>query len=367
MGKQKLQTSSKTDSIPSGNRISDYKIGDVNKKGLKIDRIYSSGDHFIIYGTENNRICFETHNLPPRLQPSVNEYKRLTADVATYFKGNYSQEITTLLVAALTSSLQSKEGEESIAYFKVARDFIKEKGKVKTVYGYSPEFIVWQDNKHNLNWSYLNLPDSLQKMVVEFEELKGLVQTTLPRSHYNQINSLVGFSLVAAFRAPTKKSMLEYFDSIKAFIEKRSDAYARARFLIYGLSSSLGMSILLLIIYYALSIYAETAGNIVLGAIGGILGASVSMVHRNKSIVVDPFVPPLNLIFLGAVRVFLGMVFGGIVIVMSKANLILGLLSGNIHSLFVVSVISGFAERFVPDVLEKLTVDKSVLRMTKKL
>lgn len=359
MGKRKSQKKQPTGGETKSKPLSTYKVGDINKKGFRIERIIASSKQYIIYATENNRISFETDNLDARLQPAVNEYKRLAADVSVYFKGMYTQEISTLLVSALTNALNSKKSENCLSYFKAAHDFIKEKGKIKTVYGFSDDFIVWLDLKNNLSWSYNNITDDFQKIIAEFEELKGIVQTTLPQSHHSQINSMMGFSLVAAFRAPIKKSAVEYVDSIREFITKRSEAYARAQLLIFSLASSTALAILLLLIHYTLGVTAAAAKNIVLGSIGGVIGASVSMVYRNRLVVVDPFVPSASLMFLGFVRVFLGMIFGGLIVVMSKANLVLGILQNNMHSLFIVAVLSGFAERFFPDILERLTIEKA--------
>ena len=359
MGKRKLQKKQPAGGETKSKPLSTYKVGDINKKGFKIERIIASSKQYVIYATENNRISFETDNLDARLQPAVNEYKRLAADVSSYFKGMYSQEISTLLVSALTNALNSKKGEDCLSYFKAAHDFIKEKGKIKTVYGFSEDFIVWLDSKNNLRWSYNNITDGVQKVVTEFEELKGIVQTSLPQSHHNQLNSMMGFSLVAAFRAPFDKSASEYVVSIREFISKRREAYSRARLLVFSLTSSVALVLLLLLIYYTLGGAAAEAKNIVLGSIGGVIGASVSMVYRNRFVVVDPFVPSASLMFLGFVRVFLGMIFGGLVVVMSKANLVLGILENNMHSLFIVAVLSGFAERFFPDILERLTIEKA--------
>ena len=84
------------------------------------------------------------------------------------------------------------------------------------------------------------------------------------------------------------------------------------------------------------------------------MGATISLLQRVDKISVDPLAPWSTLVLQAFVRTMIGFLFGALIPVISAADLALGFVKDQHLGLFVFSVVAGFNERFVPDILENL-------------
>jgi hypothetical protein len=92
------------------------------------------------------------------------------------------------------------------------------------------------------------------------------------------------------------------------------------------------------------------------GPIFGSGGAGVSVMQRSKNIELDNRLPIQSIYLQASIRILLGAVFGEIFIFASKANLIMGTINNDLFSLCVFSLVAGFSERFIPDLIDRLEV-----------
>jgi hypothetical protein len=90
---------------------------------------------------------------------------------------------------------------------------------------------------------------------------------------------------------------------------------------------------------------------------GGVIGASISIIQRGGSLTVNPFVPVSHVVFQGLIRVLLGVIFGALLVIAAQANITLGIINNNNWSLFIFSVVAGFSERLIPDILERIATN----------
>ena len=86
----------------------------------------------------------------------------------------------------------------------------------------------------------------------------------------------------------------------------------------------------------------------------GSLGALLSVLQRFQSIYIPKYSSWRYIGLRSLTRILLGAIFGGLFIVMQKAGIILNLISSNVFLLYLFSFLSGFSERFIPDLIDKM-------------
>ena len=104
----------------------------------------------------------------------------------------------------------------------------------------------------------------------------------------------------------------------------------------------------------------ERGGTIhagILGVIGGIIGSAVSIFARSNTIEISPFKQNFFTAFQGASRIALGALFGFVFVCCVKANILLSILSEKPTGVFAFSILAGFSETFVPELLKHMEID----------
>lgn len=169
---------------------------------------------------------------------------------------------------------------------------------------------------------------------------------------------MLGGELATAFRSGEvdfKKDIKSvFFQSSREYIKTRSQSFVRSRYTIYSLLSALVILTILLRVY----LYVESMDNLVIelivGCAGGVIGALISAMQRGQSLSHERFVPIFYMVFQGFFRILLGVIFGFLVVVGIKANLVLGIVGDDMYSLVILSVAAGFSERLIPDLLTRI-------------
>jgi len=59
-------------------------------------------------------------------------------------------------------------------------------------------------------------------------------------------------------------------------------------------------------------------------------------------------------------RIFIGMISGIMVVSLNKSNIAFGIYGTDLHATFLFGVAAGFSERFIPDVLLRLTKEQQI-------
>ena len=147
----------------------------------------------------------------------------------------------------------------------------------------------------------------------------------------------------------------------KTVAEAESERACRGRiqYLLYGLATA-GVFLLILGIGYATVSFAKPANNLWLAAIGGAMGAVVSMsiAIRSRTVALD--LDRNANIADGALRILVGIVAAGVVILLMATNIVPSLNAGEgaltgeratWETILLVGFIAGFLERLLPDIL----------------
>lgn len=91
-----------------------------------------------------------------------------------------------------------------------------------------------------------------------------------------------------------------------------------------------------------------------MAAIGGSIGAMLSVIQRNKKTKQVHFSSRINMVLFSIISITLGSLSGFILYWASQANIVLGTMSGNTSAIFVFAVLAGTSERYFNSLLSKV-------------
>jgi hypothetical protein len=147
----------------------------------------------------------------------------------------------------------------------------------------------------------------------------------------------------------------------KTVAEAESERACRGRiqYLLYGLATA-GVFLVILGIGYATVSFAKPANNLWLAAIGGAVGAvlSMSIAIRSRTVALD-LDRDANIAD-GALRILVGIISAGVLILLMATNIVPSLNAGEgaltgdratWETILLIGFVAGFLERLLPDIL----------------
>jgi hypothetical protein len=223
--------------------------------------------------------------------------------------------------------------------------------------------VVYITQDYLVGWEYPQLPERLRPAVVEFQRLIAIANSALAKRHRPQLAFHLGSALYGAFLSKDDNAVLVFFEGPRAFIERKCAEQGRMRYILLSMAVACGVLFVLGLLYLGrndLYILRDAEPSVLvslfLGLTGGTIGAVISIVQRSKTLVVDPMDTPGYLALQGMIRVLLGTIFGGFLIIGSLAGISFGVFKDDLFALAALSVIAGFSERLVPDIMERTSV-----------
>jgi hypothetical protein len=331
----------------------DYEIGDDIGGGKTIKFIYYASPQFIIYETSTRGLAYQIGDTSPKIPHVLAEFSRSDSAARRQLRNTSKKDYYNLAATCLNGALLSLE-DDPRDHFAALVKFAEERGPIEYIFGYGENFIVYLNNQPAIAYEYDEMPSCLIPVVAEFYRLQHIANCALQGVDKKEIASILGTELAAAFRSSGDAAPALHFLSSREFITNRAEAVLRSAYVRSSVLSSIIVIMLLAVSTYFLRKISGNAWLISFGALGGVAGATISIIQRGVTLTVNPFVPLPHVVFQGLVRVGLGGVFGVLLIVASRANLTLGILGNNVWSLFIFSVVAGFSERFIPDILDRI-------------
>jgi len=226
---------------------------------------------------------------------------------------------------------------------------------VDVTLGESPIASVFTTKDKQLRWRYKAnsgvLPFRLLGAVLEFDSIMATIAVSVPKSYQKATYHILGKALFAAFHTPEETKPIGSFRAVRIFVRKKAKERARLTYLLASMAAKIMLG--LVVIPFYLFTVNSSAGLVALGGWFGSVGASISVLQRNASLNLDPWMSNRYLALHGIARIVLGFIFGSVFVMASKANFILGLVRDNSYSLLVLCIVAGFSERLIPELLSK--------------
>jgi len=226
---------------------------------------------------------------------------------------------------------------------------------VDSILGQSAKVTVFTTKDRHLRWQYHEnggeVPDDRLSVLNEFDSLMTEIKVFVPQHNRPEAFTRLGKALFTSLNAKDSGSALTNFDIVKSFIAQSSTQRARFLYTAFALGTAALVIIVLLTIDHSLA-----APNTVFfyGAVFGAAGAAVSVMQRSRDIHLDVRLPDRALYLQACIRVTLGIIFGLLLVLASKANLIMGTIKDDLPALCVFALVAGFSERMIPDLIERL-------------
>ncbi len=334
-----------------------YKPGGTTLGGEKIATILDQEPDWVIFRNDKGELAWEHRGLPKRLKPAEDEFYRLEGLAKLSLPPSKREQMEYLLASTLARVFGSQANDDVIAYFKPARDFLEKQPKIAGKFASGPDFMVCRTERDSVEWWHRTLPYRLRAAAAELDRLQGIAQSTLPKTCRPEVAIILGKALSSAFMSREEDDLSGCFEVARNFVNERGKGYAQLNYLSFSLSWALILLCILEYQYLFLDSLTPFHRDIILGGGGGILGGAISIMQRARKLSIDPFASRLHMAFHGVIRITLALIFGCFVVVVSKANLALGIIQDNPYTLFVIAVVAGFSERFVPGLIERIGSD----------
>lgn len=243
-------------------------------------------------------------------------------------------------------------------------DTCKTGQKISNVLGQSSIACVYTTEDNHLRWEYFNnggdFPQNLMPSVAHFDALMASIKNFVPEEQRKPTYHQLGKALFAVLSSGPE--MITAFADVERFIESKAGQRAR---LVYVLACAATAAVALAVSVSSL-IWVEHLHMrlAMLGVLGGSIGGLISVLQRSGTVSIDACGSSHYLVVQGAVRSALGALFGVFLAFASKGNVVLGVLSEQKVALFVFTIVAGFSERLVPELLRRLESEGSAVQTT---
>lgn len=199
-------------------------------------------------------------------------------------------------------------------------------------------------------------PEYLPKITDEFDRLKTLItMSPLPHEHIKLAHVEAGKALINSFRKLTQDKSADhtvFFRAANNYLLRSAEQSSRFIYVGAGLCALIIFFTFGMVIGYFDLLPIEKLKLLFFCSVGGATGAAISMIQRGQNISVNPFSTSNYLCFEGTCRIFLGILFSIVLYVGIHSGIVLSLAKQNPYALVFLSIISGFNERFVKELMK---------------
>lgn len=232
--------------------------------------------------------------------------------------------------------------------------------RIKSIVGRRNNVLVYINENGEVRWQTRGVKVTVSVINDRQTKLRSLINEDLPQATINSLKSHLAACLYNAFSSENDKDGLAYFNEVEKRI-KNAKTEEESR--VYYLSWSVLYSIMIVIVLISANLFVFNNNHpvsfIILSAVGGISGAALSIITRSSELKINLLSKNLYIHLQVIIKLFIGSASGVIILLSSKANLIVGLINENNYMLFLFSVAAGFIERFIPEFLTKIDINGS--------
>lgn len=305
-----------------------------------------------------NDLNWRIKKVPDYAIPAQQRFHKLNSLISANLTRGSKRHAYQLLASAFYTCLKSK-GPCNIddIYSDVQKYVSRRQGEIKTRIVECPDFAVYINQNNSVNWWVAGSRTDIHNTALnEFEYIKQLITTTIPKGERIIANRKLASALSVAFSKSSEDAARSSFDDVRAYIAAKFTSYINIMLFITNVISCLLFVSLMILLYNFFPQFKEHY----IAAAAGVFGAMVSCLQRKNEINVDNYTGVYGLRCESLSRLIIGAVFGVFVIFAAKSGIVLSTFTNNLNALVCFGFISGFVERFVPDLINGVSGKEGV-------
>lgn len=216
----------------------------------------------------------------------------------------------------------------------------------------SNECAVYLVEGEELRYEFINLSWNMTNVMMHFDDLRSKISSEIPENIRVNVLISLGIALFHSSRTDNEQDAFKAFNNIEKRIKNlRTPNEAKATLVALNLAFCIVFSVIL----FTFTKFDTGFDKALLACCSaGCFGALFSLLQRNTSI-------PLNLVGGNLYTVLqslficvLGLISGSAIFMLANSGLALSVAKDNITMLALFSMISGFSERMIPDLFNKI-------------
>ena len=321
-------------------------------------------DEFIIYKQKNDlQASYKiTAKTSPNYKYVVQKYAEYCNKVNTLktFHGkvqNYNS-LNQVFSSCMNNLEQDHKTIDSI-FATLDSELIKSDDFVKITYATNSNYSVFLDKDGIIRTKYF-IGDFNNAVSVELadcqyraKKLESLANKHLKNTDLQLALDRIAIALCHALKLAFMKQQVSS-DTIFHDVERSLHSQFTARLRLQFMSS-----VILFTLFFGASILYALNNSFkdsiyVLSMLFALLGSFVSIIQRHNSIEVTTNMHPVTVGLESFSRLSISLVFGVICVLLAKSELALATFNTNNHALLIFSFLSGFSERFMPNMLNHI-------------
>lgn len=298
-----------------------------------------------------NSICeleWELRSVPDHALIALREFVMLNGLINFHLNRVQKNKLSPLLASRFHYCLTANEHCDTEVIYADIKEYVnKAKGSIKRAIE-TPKFAVYLNSKYEVVWWYYqDIPEYMRGALDELESLKGLASTILPSSYKSRYMNKLASALANAFNKNDPDLAKKCFKDARNYLSSKAISFLKLKlFLISVIFSALSFLTITALYYISPELITYQMG---VGA--GIIGAMVSSLQRKEDISIDNYAGENSLYCESLSRLIIGATFGCFLVFGTQSELFLAPFKNNLQAIVCFCFISGFVERFVPDLI----------------
>ena len=230
-------------------------------------------------------------------------------------------------------------------------DTLRSGHEVINIYG-DTGYIAVVETPGGVRWEVTSGPKYSASIFEEFHRIHCTIPSGVSKEMRETLNKQLAAALFNALTSDNKKEALGAFEAVRLRINKVLTP-AQVKVCFYGFTIMSSSAIALC--FYLLSlICSQTLVPILYCGIAGVLGSTLSALQRSTDIALAEDEGLHFILFQSSIISVIGLLSGLCIYLVSNSDLAFTFAKENVYNLLTLSVISGFGERFIPDLFEKI-------------
>ena len=329
----------------------EYKKGLVLECGRVVSEVVSRSNSHVVYRVEGSRtLAYEYVLLSQEIQELISKITSLIHLSEERFHQTATEEINQRVIPIFGLIFFFNSHETAQKYIRELERYIYRHPSVKRVVAETATYSIWVDSKNMVNFSHLGSMDHFPFVHANFTKLRAQGSSFIAQGSRFEFSEQLGAALAVALETAADDSP-DVFREVEDLLAKTIDSSLRTRFSVF---TTVSASIMFLALLDPFNVLPNATGMYIPAIAGGIIGAFISVQGRTRTIKCDISDPEWTLKTQAFIRIVLGGIFGFIAFAMAKTGIVFSVFSSSDSAMILLGVISGFSERLIPELLQKI-------------